>query len=203
MLNKLSLNKINIIALIAGISTLLLIVISVFVPWWQFIIGKPTIAQISFSPVNFNFTLLGTSMATPLIWATNLACFLTLASGGIIMLIYSLKPNKSYSKKLLGFGYKQPVVAVILFVIELIALTIVASSVAGFNVPLQGAGVLQIPQSMTQGSGVNVSVNVIAALEWPFYFAIIVAGLCITARLYQPKKLTAVEPSAPIFAMNN
>jgi hypothetical protein len=203
MLNKLSLNKINIIALIAGISTLLLIAISVFVPWWQFIIGKPTVAQISFSPVNFNFTLLGTSMATPLIWATNLACFLTLASGGIIMLIYSLKPNKSYSKKLLGFGYKQPVVAVILFVIELIALTIVASSVAGFNVPLQGAGVLQIPQSMTQGSGVNVSVNVIAALEWPFYFAIIVAGLCITTRLYQPKKLTTMEPSGPFVSMNN
>ena len=119
------------------------------------------------------------------------------------MLIYSLKPNKSYSKKLLGFGYKQPVFAVILFVIELIALTIVANSVAGFNVPLMAQVCCQIPQSMTQGSGVNISVNVLAALEWPFYFGIIVAGLCITARLYQPKKLTVVEPSAPIVAMKN
>ncbi len=74
---------------------------------------------------------------------------------------------------------------------------------AGFDVPLIGSGVLQIPQSMIPGSGVNVSVNVVAALEWPFYFAVIVAGLCITARLYQPKKLTSIEHSAPIVAMNN
>lgn len=203
MQNKLSLNKIDVIALIAGISTLLLIAISVFVPWWQFTVGKPTIAQVNFSPVNFNLTLLGNSMTIPLIWATNLACFLTLASGGIIMLIYSLKPNKSYSKKLLGFGYKQPLFAVILFVIELIALTIVANSVAGFDVPLIGSGILQIPQSMIPGNGVNVSVSVIAALGWPFYFAIIVAGLCITTRLYHPTKLTSIKPSAPIVAMNN
>ncbi len=128
MPDKLILNKINIIALIAGISTLLLIAISVFVPWWQFTVGKPTIAQVNFSPVNFNLAFLGSQVTVPLIWATNLACFLTLLSGGIIMLIYSLKPNKSYSKKLLGFGYKQPLFAVVLFVIELIALTIVAQS---------------------------------------------------------------------------
>ena len=202
MLNNLMLNKINVIALTAGISTLLLIAISVFVPWWQFTVGKPTIAQINFSPVNFNLSLLGTSMTIPLIWATNLACFLTLASGGIIMLIYSLKPNKTYSNRLLGFGYKQPIYAVILFVIELVALTTLVKSFSGFDFPLMGSGVLQIPQSMIPGSGVNVSVSVMAALQWPFYFAIIVVGLCVTARLYHPKKLVPAESSPPNITIN-
>ncbi len=203
MQNRLSLNKIDVIALIAGISTLLLIAISVFVPWWQFTVGKPMIAQVNFSPVNFNLTLLGNSIAIPLIWATNLACFLTLASGGIIMLIYSLKPNESYSKKLLGFGYKQPLFAVIFFVIELIGLTILAQSLGGFAVPLNGVGALQIPQSMIPGNGVNVSVGVAAAFEWPFFLAIIVAGLCVTTRLYHPKQLAPMEYPPTMAAMSN
>ena len=118
------------------------------------------------------------------------------------MLIYSLRPDKSYSKKLLGFGYKQPLFAVIFFVVELIALTIVAKTVGGFDIPLMGSGVLQIPQSMMQGSGINVTVSVLAAFEWPFYFAVVVAGLCITTRLYHLKMKTT-EASSPIAALNN
>jgi hypothetical protein len=191
-------SKINLVALVAGISTLILIVISVFVPWWQFTVGRPTIAQVNFSPVNFNAALFGTTLTVPLIFAMNLACILTLSSGGIIMLIYSLKPNKPYSKRLLGFGYKQPIFAVVLFVIELIALTAVAGIVWGFAFPLMGSGSLQIPQQMIPGGGVSVSVGVIAAFEWPFYFAVIVAGLCITARLSHGRIMTGKEPLAPI-----
>ena len=104
------------------------------------------------------------------------------------MVIYSLKPNKPYSKRLLGFGYKQPLFAVIIFVVELFALTVVAKAFSGFAVPLIGSGVLQIPSSMIPGN-VSVNVNVLAAFEWPFYFAIAVAGLCVAARLYHKKIL--------------
>ena len=102
--------KINLIALIAGVSTLLLIAVSVFVPWWQFTVGKPAFAQVNFSPVNLNFSILGNPITIPLIWAMNLACLLTLASGGIVLLIYSLMPSKPYAKRLLGFGYKKATV---------------------------------------------------------------------------------------------
>lgn len=186
-------NKINIIAMIAGISSLILIAISVFVPWWQFTVGKPAIAQVNFSPVNFNFAVFGSPITIPLIFAMNLACILTLASGGITLLIYSLKPNKSYAKKLLGFGYKKPLHAVILFVAELLALVILAGTFSGFALPLMGSGILQIPSSMIPGNGVNVSVNVVAAFEWPFYFAIAVAGLCVAARLYHDKIVAPTE----------
>ena len=101
--------KINFIALAAGISSLLLIAISVFVPWWQFSAGSPANFQINFSPVNVNLTHSGASIAIPLVLALNIACLLTLLAGGITLTIYALKPTKSYSKQLLGFGYKKPI----------------------------------------------------------------------------------------------
>ena len=139
--------KINLIALIAGVSTLLLIAVSVFVPWWQFTVGKPAFAQVNFSPVNLNFSILGNPITIPLIWAMNLACLLTLASGGIVLLIYSLMPTKPYAKRLLGFGYKKPLYAVILFVIELFSLSALAGVFSGFSVPLMGSGILQVPST--------------------------------------------------------
>ena len=157
-------NKLNLIALIPGASTLLLIAVSVFVPWWQFSIGKPAIAQVNFSPVNFNVALFGNSLTMPLILALNIACLLTLASGGIVMLIYSVKPAKSYSKRLLGWAWKKPLYAVIFFVVEIVALTILGNTFLGFALPLQGAGTIQAPQNMVP-NGANISVNVAGAFE--------------------------------------
>lgn len=194
-------NKLNIIALVAGISTLLLIVISIFVPWWQFTIGKPALATVNFSPMNLDFALLGSSMTMPLILAFNIACILTLAAGGIIMLIYAVRPTKSYSKQLLGFGYKKPLYAVIGFVVELALLVTLPGVFAGVNVPLNGATTMKIPTNFMSGngnSGFSISVSVSTALEWPFYLAIVVAGLCIAARLYHKKiKPDLVLPPPP------
>jgi hypothetical protein len=194
------LNKINIVALVAGISTLILIAISIFVPWWQFIVGNPAIATVNVSPVNVNLALLGDSFTVPLIYALNIASALTLASGGITMLIYSLRPNKSYSMKLLGFGYKKPLYALIIFVITLVAMSFIAQKISGFAFPVIGSVATTIPQSMLP-DGANVSINVSAVFGWPFYFAIVVAGLCIAARLYHRKTVavnpTLSPPSAP------
>ena len=188
-------NKINIIALVAGISTLLLIGISVFIPWWQFTVGKPEFAQVNFSPVNLSFSILGTPLTVPLIWAMNLACLLTLTSGGIVLLIYSLRPTKPYAKRLLGFGWKKPLYAVILFVIELISLSTLTNAFSGFNIPLVGSGVLQVPQQMIPGGGISISASFLSAFGWPFYFAIVVAGLCVAARLYHRRiDLTVASP---------
>jgi hypothetical protein len=189
--------KINLIALVAGISTLLLIAVSVFVPWWQFTVGKPAFAQVNFSPVNLNFSILGNPLTIPLIWAMNLACLLTLTSGGIVLLIYSIMPTKPYAKRLLGFGYKKPLYAVILFVIELISLSTLVKAYSGFDFPLIGSGILRIPQTMIPGGGVSISVSVLAAFGWPFYFAIVVAGLCIAARFYHRKIPLPLQPAPP------
>ena len=186
--------NINFLALIAGISTLILIVVSIFVPWWQLVVGDPAIASVNVSPVNLNLDLLGNFVTIPIIYALNIACALTLASGGIVMLIYSLKPNKSYSNKLLGFGYKKPLYALILFVIGVFAISYLVQRFSGFTFPLIGSGSLSLPQGMAP-DGVSINVAVSAGFGWPFYFAIVVSGLCVAARFYHRK--VAVEPMLP------
>jgi len=184
-------NKINFIALAAGISSLTLIAISLFVPWWQFTIGSPANIQVNFSPVNFALSQSGTSFPIPLILALNIACLLTLMAGGIILTIYAIKPAEKYSKQLLGFGYTKPIYSVVAFVVILIVVPIIAQSLAGFGFPISGSAVVT-PR------GANGSANVSAVLEWPFYFAIVVAGLCIAARVVHGRAVKPTEPSTPM-----
>jgi hypothetical protein len=194
--------KINWIGVAGGAATLLLIAVSLFVPWWKFTVGEatagnPAFAEANFSPVNLNFSILGNAMTIPIIWALNMVALLTLLSGGLIMLIYSVKPDKSYSKKLLGFSWNKPLFAVVLFVVELVALALLAKGVAGFDVPLMGASTIQLPNV---AEGIKISVGVVAAFEWPFYLAIVVAGLCVTARLYHRKVVGTTVPLPPTLA---
>jgi hypothetical protein len=190
-------NKMNLIGLGAGIAVLLLIPISYLVPWWQFSIG--TVAQINLSPVNFSMALFGQTLNQPLVWAMNLAGILTMLTAGIIMIIYSVKPNKSYSKKLLGFSYNKPVFAVIMFVAELLVMYFAVKGLVGIEVPIASSSIIQLPTSMTSGS-VTVSVAAGGSFLWPFYFAIAVSGLCIAARLYHKKLVTplALVPMTPM-----
>jgi hypothetical protein len=179
-------NKTNVVALVAGILTLVLIAISIFVPWWSLRVGNPAIASIGVSPVNLNLALMGNSLIFPLIYALNIASAITLAAGGIIMVIYGLKPNKPYSKKLLGWGYKKPLYAVILFSAGLIAMFFLVPHFSGFTIPLTGSSILSLPQGIAP-DGTSISVNVSAGFGWSFYFAIVVAGSCVVARVYHRK----------------
>jgi hypothetical protein len=173
-------NKINFIALAAGISSLVLIAISVFVPWWQFTVSSPANVQVNFSPVNFNFSHSGTSIAIPLILALNIACLLTLLAGALILTIYAVKPTKPYSKQLLGFGYKKPLYTVVAFVAILVAVPLILQFVVGISLPVNGSAIIS-PKGSSQSASVS------AVLEWPFYFAIVVAGLSVAARLVHGK----------------
>lgn len=186
--------KINWFGLAGGIATLLLVPISVFVPWWQLTVGDSLIAA-NVSPIYTNFSLIGNSFAVPLLFAINLSCILLSLAGGIVMLVYSLKPTKSYAKTLLGFSYKTPLLFVVVFVIGLFALTFIIQSLFSFNIPLLGTTEIMLPSSTTQG--VNVSVLLSAGFVWPFYLAIVSAILCIGARLYHRRILPAVAVATP------
>ncbi|MCL5877372.1 MAG: hypothetical protein M1540_06130 [Candidatus Bathyarchaeota archaeon] len=177
--------QINYVALVAGVLTLVLIAASVFVPWWQFNVGNPALASVNFSPVNFNLALFNTILTVPIIWALNLACLLTLLAGGISLLVYSVLPTKSYAKSLLGFGYKKPLYAVILFMVELIVLYLSVTLLTGVNLPLIGSASLQLPDILS--GGITVKVAVSAFFNWTFYFAIAVVVLCFAARVYHRK----------------
>ena len=99
--------RVNWLGLAGGVTTIVVVIVSLFYPWWQLTVGE-NLAKANVSPLNTNFNLLGTTFTIPLIWALNVVSLLTLVASGIAMVVYSIIPTKSYSKHLLGFAYKKP-----------------------------------------------------------------------------------------------
>jgi hypothetical protein len=187
-------SRINWFGIAGGIATILLIAISVFVPWWQLRVGDSVVAA-NVSPMYTNFNLIGNSFTVPLLFAINLSCVLLSLAGGIVMLIYSVKPTKPYAKRLLGFSYKTPLVFVLVFLTGLIALTFLIQTLFSFGVPLIGTAQINLPSYLTQG--MNVSVLLSAGFLWPFYLAVASAILCVAARLYHKRIMPPASTTRP------
>ena len=188
----------NWFGLAGGLTIVVLIAISLFVPWWQLTVGDGLV-KANASPINTNFNFAGTSFTIPLIWALNVASIIFLSAGGIAMLVYSVSPSKSYSEKLLGFSYRKPLYAILLFVVVLILITFLVKSVFNFEVPLLGSLETTLPAEITNGT--NVSVLMSANFVWPFWLALLATTLCIMAKFYHKriddplsKSLTANMP---------
>ena len=188
------LSKINWFGIAGGVLTLVVIAVSLYYPWWQLTIGE-NLMKVNASPMNTNFGLLGTQFTIPIIWALNIGSILTFLFSGIIMLIYSVIPTKSYSKELLGFAYKKPLYSVVFSVVGLLIITLIAQAAIGISIPLMGKAMIILPSAFTMG--VNISVLVSAAFQWPFWLAITAAILCISARIYH-RKLSATPKIAPV-----
>ena len=189
---KAILTKFNWFGLAGGVTTLLVIAVSLFYPWWQLTVGDD-LMKINASPVNTNFGFLDTSFTIPFIWALNIVSLLSLLASGIAMLIYSIIPRKSYSKHLLGFGYKKPLFTVLFFVIGLVVITMILQAVLSLNVPLMGSTTSTLPIPFV--SGVTLSVLLSAGFQWSFWLAVVAAALCIAARLYHKKVAAAQQPA--------
>jgi hypothetical protein len=202
--------KINWIGLAAGITTLVLVVVSLYVPWWQMSVDNITVGNsasplISFentgelqlgaslSPVSTNVNFLDASFTVPLIWAYNMVGLLFLLTCGIVMLIYSVLPNKPYSKHLIGFAYRKPLLMIIFFAIPLIAFPMILQAILNVSVPLNGTTTVALPLGF-MGTDMSVSATVTTGFLWPFWLAIIAAGLCIAARIYY-KRFSSPTPS--------
>ena len=185
--------KINWFGLVGSITVFVLIIISMFVPWWQLTVGDDIVTA-NVSPLNTNFNFIGDLFTIPLIIALNIASIISLSAGGIVMLIYSVKPEKSYSKRLLGFAYKKPLYSVLLFVISLLLITILVKSLFSLDFPLSGSLTSTLPTDMTQG--ITLSVLMTAGFQWPFILATVAAGFCIAARVYH-KKISPIKVVQP------
>jgi hypothetical protein len=185
-------NRINWLGLAGGVTTIVVIIVSFFYPWWRFSAWNDRIV-INVSPVNTNFNFLGTTFTIPLIFALNIVSLLTLTASGISMLIYSVMPTKTYSKHLLGFAYKKPLFSLVFSVVVLFVITLIIQALFGFNVPLVGSSTATLPQNMTLG--VTIAVVISAGFQWPFWLAAVAAGLCIAARLYH-RRITAALVSS-------
>lgn len=169
---------INWLGLIGGFSSILLVVLSFYAPWWRLTIGEDLLV-VNISPFNFNFNFLGVSFIIPVILAINLSSIFMLLVGGIIMIAYSLSPSKTYSKQLLCFAYKKPIYSVILFLAGIIIVNLILNLMFNFNIPIQGdSQVNYVVQA------VAVIIPVKTSFYWPFWFAIATAVICIAARIY-------------------
>jgi hypothetical protein len=188
--------KINWFGFAGGALTILMLVISMFYPWWQLTVGDDLI-KINASPVNTNFGFLDTSFTIPFIWALNVIGLLTLLLSGVAMLIYSVMPTKSFAKPLLDFGYKKPLFTFLFFVIALVVVTMILQAVLSINLPLMGSATNTVP--IPFASGVTLTVLLSAGFQWSFWLAAVAAGLCIAARLYH-KKVAAQKPTITITA---
>ena len=200
-IGDLNVKSVNWFALFGGVLTLVLTVASMFVPWWQITVGR-TLAKVSFSPVSLSTNVIGYNIAIPIIMTISWMFTVLLVSAGVVLIIYSIMPMKPYSKRLLGFAYKKPLGTLIAFIVLMLLLTNAgtmfgtmprSSSLSGadLNVPWVGAKTLHLPSSMAQGTILGIAIS--AEIEWTFWLAVIVAGLCVAARLYH-KKL--VRPTA-------
>ena len=187
------LTKFNWFGLAGGATTLLVIAVSLFSPWWQLTVGDDLLT-VNASPVNMNLGFLGTSFTIPLIVALNIVSILSLLASGIAMLIYSIIPRKSYSKHLLGYGYKKPLFTVLFFITGLVVTTVICQAVLSFNIPLMGSSTSKLPIPFV--SGVTLSVLLSAGFQWSFWLAVVAAALCIAARVYH-KKVSTVPSAAP------
>jgi hypothetical protein len=181
--------RINWLGLAGGVTTIVVIVVSLFYPWWQLRVGEGLVTA-NASPLNINFDVLGTAFTIPLLWAINLASILTLLASSITMIIYSIFPAKSYSKQLLDFAYRKPLYLLLFFVIFLFASTLLVQVLLNFNVPLAGSTNSKLPIPLIQGTIISVLIS--TGFQWPFWLAIVSAGLCIAAKLYH-KRVVSIQ----------
>ena len=182
---------VNWVGVAAGVATLLVVVVSFFVPWWQLTVGE-NLLNVNASPVNTNFGLFGTQFTLPLIVALNLISILTFVCSGTMMLTYSVIPTKPYAKHLLGFSYKKPLYALIAFLISLAAIVSLAG-VFGLSIPFIGAADVALPESLSMG--VSVSASVLASFLFPFWLAVAASVLCIAARVYHGRVIARKQNS--------
>ena len=185
------LTKFNWFGFAGGVTTIVMLAVSMVYPWWQLTVGDDLV-NVNASPVNMNFGFLDTTFTIPFILALNIVSILTLLASGIAMLVYSLIPRKPYSEHLLGFGYKKPLFTVLFFVIGLLVTTVICQAVLSLNIPLMGSATSTVPIPFV--SGITLTVLLSAGFQWSFWLAIVAAGLCIAARLYHKK--VASTPSA-------
>ncbi len=180
------------IGLASGALLVVVTVLSLFNPWWQLRIGDFVYAN--FSPMSTGFNFLGISFLVPLLTAINISSLLLMSISAGLMIVYSINPGKEYSKHLLCWSYKKPLITLIAFVAGIVALSLGVSYIAGqyahlnFTLPIVGSTIIQVPSEMLgQLSGVQIGMTVSAGFHWTFYLAIVATAVCIVTRYYHGK----------------
>jgi len=160
-------------------------------PWWQVEVGDD-VARANLSPLDYNANLLGTSVEMPIIWFVNLGCKLTFIACAVAFFVYSVNTRKSYSKNLLNFAYKKPIIIFILFVVMLVVASYIARSFIGVGVPLYGTSTPR----MSVGE-VTADIPISTSFTWVFWLAATTTVLALVAKIYDWKVISPAFPTTP------
>lgn len=177
--------KINWPGLACSLTTATIVALSILyaAPWWQVAMGDE-VGQAEISPLDYKANLAGASIEIPIIWFLNLGSKLTMATCAVAMFIYSVATHKPFSKKLLGFAYKKPILMLVLFTVLLVVSTYMVAAFFGINAPLMGTTTL----SLSVG-GATVNAPISTSLTWVFWLAVATAVLAIATKIYDWKVL--------------
>jgi hypothetical protein len=182
-------SKVNWFGLVGGALTLALVAVSLFVPWWRLTAGQ-NVVVVDTSPVATGFSLLGKSLTVPLILAVNLSGLLSFLACGIVMLVYSVLPLKSYSKHLLNFAYLTPLFGVVFLVVGVFTAVSIMNNYLGLSIPVSGSVTGTLPSSLMQDVTVKVAFS--TGFLWTFWVAIVASGFCVVAKLYHRQIVKAL-----------
>lgn len=171
--------------LACSVTAAMIVVLSILyaAPWWQVAIGDG-VGQADISPLDYKASFAGASIEIPIIWFLNLSGKLMMTACAVAMFIYSVTTQKSFSKKLLGFAYKKPLLMVLVFTAVLAVSTYMVGTFLGVNVPLAGTATL----SLSLGE-ITVNVPISTSLTWVFWLAVATAVLAIATKIYEWKVL--------------
>jgi len=201
--------RLNWFALAAGILMLVVVVLSIFTPWWKLQIGTGNgLAAVNANPFYTNFSVLRLNLVIPILFAINIATTALFTASGVIFIIYSFKPTKSYSKHLLSYGWKRPLYTIIGFIVVMMVILYVAPDVINSMahtsavpvplVPLIGSSVIQLPSGMFGNSNsIQIGITVITTFEYTFYLGVAAAALGIVARIYHRRMVSNAVVSPP------
>ena len=171
-----------------GAATLVLLSVFYAAPWWRVVIGEGVgLAEIS--PLDFRADLAGVSVEVPIVWFLNVGSKLTMVACAVVMFLYSVTPQKGFSRVLLGFAYKKPLLMLGFFSVTLVVSTMYVEAYFGVYIPLMGTVTL-----LLSGRGVTASVPVSTSFTWVFWLAVATTVLALVAKIYD-LKVRVQEPS--------
>jgi len=192
---KRALKTMNLFALAAGALMLVVVALSIFVPWWKLQIGSGTgFVTVNVNPFYTNFGVLRLNFVVPVLFAINVAAIALFTASGVIFIIYAFKPTKSYSKHLLSYGWKRPVYTIIGFIVVLMVILYVVPGVVNSMghstipvplAPLMGSSLIRLPSGVFDNSNsIQIGITVITTFEYTFYLGLVATALGIVARIY-------------------
>lgn len=159
-------------------ATIFLLSVLYAAPWWRVTIGDG-MGQAEISPLDYKANLAGASIEVPIIWFLNIGSKLTMVSCAVAMFLYSVTTRKSFSRQLLGFAYKKPLLLLGLFAVTLVVSTMYVETFLGVYVPLMGTA-----NVLFSAGGVTASVPVSTSFTWVFWLAVATAVLALVAKIY-------------------